>query len=357
MCDIQLYRPDELSEEHWSAWRRIQEARPDLDSPFFSPGLTRAVASVRPDVEIAVISDSGRIVGFFPFQRGPRGVAQSVAGRLSEFHGVIDEQGAAWNPEQLLDGCRLNSWHFDHLPVSQATFRPRIWGEANSPFMDLRDGFDAYRKRMRAGGSSLSQVERKARKMAREIAPLRFEFHTPDPEAFHALLCWKTQQHRRTRVLPVLQVQWVRRLLERVRLTDEDGFRGVFSVLYAGAQPAAVHLGLCSRTAMHIWFPAYNVEFEQYSPGLILLLELAKAASDRGLQRIDFGRGGERYKEDFKTGDTLIAEGSIDRRRLVRAMHRGWYHAKSTIRRSPWRTQLELPLIASRKLRQWLAFR
>ncbi len=357
MSDIRVCRADELSDAEWGAWSRIQRARPELDSPFFAPEFTRLVSGVREDVEVAVIAHGGSPVGFFPFQRGPRGVAQAVCGRLSEFHGVIAEADAPFRPGELLEACGLNSWHFDHLPVSQMQLQSCFWGESDSPYMDLSEGFDAYRTRMRSAGSSVSQAERKGRKLAREVGPLRFEQHTADAAAFESLLQWKTAQHCRTNVLQVLQIEWVRQLLERVRSCEAEGFRGLFSALYAGERLAAVHLGLQSRTAVHIWFPAYNVELEQYSPGLTLLLELARSSADQGVQRVDFGRGGERYKRDFASGSMRIAEGAIDRRWIAGPAHRRWFQTKGWIRRSPWRQHLERPLNASRRLRQWIAFR
>lgn len=357
MSNIRLCRADQLPDAEWAAWSRIQHDRPDLDSPFFSPEFTRLVSDVRDDVEVAVITNDTLPVAFFPFQRGPRGAAQAVCGRLSEFHGLIAETAAQIHPGELLQACGLTSWHFDHLPVSQTQLQSCFWGESDSPCINLSGGFEGYRQHMRMAGSSVSQAERKGRKLAREVGPLRFDFHTADAAAFDALLQWKTEQHRRTNVLQVLRIDWVRRLLERVRSCEADGFRGVFSALYAGDRLAAVHLGLQSPTALHIWFPAYNVELEQYSPGLILLLELAKVAADRGVQRIDFGRGGERYKRDFASASIRIAEGAIDRRWLAGPAHRRWFETKAWIRRSPWRNHLERPLIASRRLRQWIAFR
>lgn len=357
MCSIRVLPANQLAPPHWQAWARIQEANPNLDSPFFRPELTRLVSSVRDDVEVAVIRNGARAVGFFPFQRGRRDICQAVVGRLSEFHGVVAEPNAEWTGDQLLRACGLQAWHFDHLPITQTMFRRHVWGESLSPYIDLSGGFDAYRAACAKSGSSFRQVERKARKMAREVGPLRFEFHTDNDEAFHKLLAWKTAQHARTKVLQVLKINWVARLLDGIRKSQNDAWGGVLSALYAGDELAAVHLGIRSRRALHMWFPAYNMQRDRYSPGLILLTELAKGAAERGIRRVDLGRGEERYKANFKSGDIRIAEGMVDRRWLAPRLRSGWYHAKRWIRQSPWRNKLEFPLTATRRLRQWLAFR
>ena len=357
MGSIEVIPARRLPEDYWQSWRRIQQSAPELDSPFFHPELTRLTARVRDDVETAVLLDGGRPAGFFPFQRGPRNLAQAVVGRLSEFHGVIAAPDADWTPDDLVRACGLSAWYFDHLPMTQTKFRPHVWGESASPYMDLSRGFEECRAALRASGGSLSQVERKARKMGREVGPLRFVFHANDGAVLDSLLSWKSEQHRRTGVLQVLEVPWVRDLLRDLAARDGEDFGGPLSALYAGDLLVAAHLGLRGRRVLHVWFPAYDARFEHYSPGLILLIEMAREAAARGIHRIDFGKGPERYKANFKSGDTPIGEGAVDRRRIARSLRRRWYDAKRRIRESRWKSQLEIPLRATRRLRQWTSVR
>ena len=356
-CKYHLCKARELNEEDWLRWLQIQKSRRDLSNPFFHPGLTRSVASIRDDVEVVVLSDDESPVGYFPFQRCPGNIAQAVVGRLSEFHGVISMPGIHFEPEELLRAAGLRAWHYDHLPVSQHQFENSTWGYSASPFMDLSSGYNAYRETVKKKGSSLSQVERKRRKMVREIGPLKFEFQATDEDAFQSLIKWKTEQHRRTGVLQIMKAEWVPALLDLLKQTQFHDFQGQFSTLHAGNNLVAVHLGLRNDSALHIWFPTYNRKYEKYSPGLILLLEMAKQAAAEKLNRIDFGRGEERYKANFKTDDFQIAEGAVDTRPITSQVRRGWFKTKQWIRASPYRKQLEMPLNACRKFRQWKAFR
>ena len=168
----------------------------------------------------------------------------------------------------MLRGCGLAAWYFDHLPAAQTPFEKFSWGRSQSPYLDLSGGFDAYiAQRRNAGSSAIAQVRRKARKIAREVGPLRFELHTSDEQVWQALLKWKTAQHRQTGVLQVLKYPWVVALLQRLRRTQSEKFSGLLSALYAGNQLAAVHLGLKGSNALHIWFPAYNSRLGRYSVG------------------------------------------------------------------------------------------
>lgn len=357
MRAVQVLRPHELRDDHWIAWAAVQASNSHFDSAFFAPDLAWLVSTVRDDVEVALMEDGGELVGFFPFLRSPSGMALPVAGRLSEFQGPITGRGLEWDLVDLIQKARLQAWYFDHLPPAQLGYVAHGWSTIDSPFADLSRGFEAYDAELRQRGQTVAQVRRKERKLAREVGPLRFEMHTTDKQAFDFLLAWKSDQYERTRRLQIFNYPWTGRLLDAVRRHQSDRFAGVMSALYAGDQLAAVHLGIRTRQVLHIWFPTYTRALEQYSPGLILLLHLAEQAVVDGIRRIDFGTGDERYKQQFKSGDIQLLVGGVDFRLACASIRRGWHSVNQWVRRSPYREYLEIPINATRKYRQRLAFR
>src|SRR5262249_2405949 len=118
---------DRLSCDELAAWSAIQRAEPLLASPYFRPEFTACAAAVRDDVEVAVLEENGRPIGFLPFQRSRRNIGQPVAAIVSDFQGLIAPQNIAWDPIALLRECGLLAWHFDHVLPHQATFQPFIW--------------------------------------------------------------------------------------------------------------------------------------------------------------------------------------------------------------------------------------
>jgi CelD/BcsL family acetyltransferase involved in cellulose biosynthesis len=358
MCRVSVVRANELTTKQRLVWSELQEADPAVDSAFFRSEFTDLVSHTRDDIEVAVLDEGGAPVGFFPFCRKAGEIGQPVAGKLSEFEGLVVREGVHWSPEQLIRACGLKAWHFDHLVVTQKPFERHHWERTASPFMDLGKGFDAFVAQHRHRGSGVvTQIQRKARKMAKEVGPLRFEWDTAEPDAFEALRVWKSDQHRRTGVLQVLHVPWVLDMLERLWHARGEGFAGVLSALRAGDHLVAVHLGLRSATALHIWFPAFSLEFGRYSPGMILLLEIAREACSQGIRRIDFGPGSERYKSNLMSGALQVAQGSVDNRPIARAIRRGWHETKKTIRSAPYLRPAATLLELSRRPRQWLAMR
>jgi len=334
--DIDVRRAEELSSQELAAWAQLQQSDPTLDSPFFRHEFTLAVASVRADVEVAVLRQDGTPVGFFPYQREKAAVACPVGGRLSDFQGAIVRRDVSVDPRRLLAGCGLAAWQFDHLLESQEAFGPYQYVGWDSPYLDLRGGFETYREdKERSGGGTIAQMERTRRKLQRDFGPVRLVPHSPERGLFDLLLEWKVEQYQRMKVPNCLAPSWTVALLDRIRQTQGDCFAGMLSVLYIGDQPAALHFGMRSRGVLHAWFPAYDRQFAKYSPGLLFWLEVARNAADLGIYRIDLGKGQEQYKTRLQSGVIRVTEGSVDRRIVAGSLRRGWLFTREALRASP----------------------
>jgi CelD/BcsL family acetyltransferase involved in cellulose biosynthesis len=358
---IHVVPAKQLTPDLVTAWARLQQADPAVDSPYFRPEFTQAVASVCEGVEVAVLEEGGEAAGFFPFQRGRWNVGRPVGDPLSDFQGVVARKGLAWTAEELIGGCGLSAWHFGHLLASQQPFQPHHTSLAVSPYLDLSNGFDAYRAGRRpAGGKTITETLRKGRQLSREMGPVRFEAHTADKKVFATLLEWKTAQYLRTKSPNVLALGWPVRLLERILGEQGEAFAGMLSALYVGDWLIAIELAMRSYGVLHGWFPAYDQTFARYSPGHILMAELAKAAPSLGIRRFDLGKGGiggEQYKMSFASGVLSVAQGSVVRNRVVRVLRRGWQHTRAWARSSPLCGPARVVRRWLRPVGRWLATR
>lgn len=342
--NIRLITADQLKLRDIAAWAAIQQADPALDSPYFRPEFTQAVAAVRDDVEVGVLQEGGEPVGFFPFQRSRRNVARPVGGKMSDFHGVVVQKGVAWDPRQLLHECRLSAWHFDHLIAGQEPLQPYHWNVAPSPYIDLADGWEGYQSNQLAGHpASFKRTLRKQRQAMQEAGPLRVEVDCRDPSVFRTMLWWKQEQYRKTRVTDVLAFDWTVGLLERVLAARGEAFSGLMSALYMGNVLTAVLFSMRSYDVVHGWFSAYRPNFAPLSPGLVLWLEVAQAYPALGIRRIDLGKGPEQYKRHLMSGAIDVAEGSVDVRPVARTMRRNWRRAYQWARQSRLRRPLLVP--------------
>lgn len=333
---VELITPSQLDVELLNRWHAIQQADPMLDSPFFSSAFTRAVGEERRGVEIAVIEDANEIVGFFPYHRHQEHAARPVAGSFTDFQGAVLAAGATIEPPRLLRACGLKSWRFDHLIAEQAAFEQYHWAQSESPYMDLANGFEAFRlARRKAGSDELQETLRKSRKIGRDVAPLKFEVQTTNYPVLQTLIRWKQEQLRHRRVADCFRPAWVVPMLERMLYTRGEDFHSMLSALYVGDELLATTFGLRSGTVLHGWITGFNPKFRKFSPGLILLTKLAQEAESLGITRIDMGRGDESFKRSFGSGVKLVAEGAIDRRPVAGSVRRGMVRAKELVRATP----------------------
>lgn len=311
---VQVVPAAALGPAELDRWSELQRASPLYRSPFFRPEFTVAVARVR-DVRVAVIEDAGSVAGFFPFEPGRRRSGRPVGRPFSDYHGVVLDDAADLDPRALVRASGLAAWSFDHLPAGMTAFAPYVLRRGRSPCLDLSQGFETYLEGRRAR-SDIRGALRKARKLARDVGPLRLVPHSDAPELLDRTVEWKRRQYAETGVRDVLADAGARDLLRLVHQSRSAGLSGALSVLYAGDVVAGLHLGLRSGTVWHSWFPAYNPELHRYSPGLVLLLELAGAAPSLGIRELDFGKGEARYKLALATGTVPLQEGCVGARPL-----------------------------------------
>ena len=346
-----------LSPEHVKRWAELQEVDSALSSPFLSPDFTLAVAAVRPDVEVGVLEQGGTVVGVFPFQRGRFLLGQPVGGRLNDVQGVIIQRDTEWDAVRLLRGCGLAAWEFTRLLASQTPFEPFHYHRRVSAVVDVSRGYDAYVAETREALRPLG-LARKVRKLESEIGPLRFEPHSLDIRLVHTLMRWKLDRYGRHSYFDVYAIPWVRSLLERIHATQTPRFAGVLSVLYAGNDVAAVHMGMRSPQMWHHWFHAYNPAIAEYSPGLLLLLKMAEHASAVGMRGIDLGGSDEYpYKQGLMNSAVELLEGTVGRLPVITSAQRRRHFTATWIRQSPLLHRPARTLLrAYRRLRHGLLY-
>jgi CelD/BcsL family acetyltransferase involved in cellulose biosynthesis len=309
---VSVARPGDLGAAEQRLWSEIQRSDSCYASPCLAPQFTRAAAAALDDVFVGVMEDGGRTIGFFPFQRNARGEAEAGRHRMTDYEAVVARRDCEWSAEELLRRCRLAAWTFESLLVSNRQFHRYHRETYCSPVLDLSRGFDGYLDALRRPGSRLlKHLAGQRRALERDHGPLRFDLHDGGTRAFEWLKQQKAAHYRRTGLPVRFEIAWVNSMLAQIHATQDPDFAGTLSLLYAGDQMVAGHFGVRSLTAWHYWFPTYDRRFARYSPGSLLLLDMARVAPALGIRYIDLGRGAEAYKSKFMTGGIPIASGSI----------------------------------------------
>ncbi|HET9897571.1 MAG TPA: GNAT family N-acetyltransferase [Streptosporangiaceae bacterium] len=330
---ISVLRPAELGDGELGAWHGMQRQSAELRNPFLCPEFAVAVGSVRQGARVAVLDDGSGPRGFFPFERGRLGVGRPIGAGISDCQGLVTEPGARVEAGELLRGCGLSVWHFDHLIGGQQPFSRFQAAAARSPAADLSSGFGPYADQLWARSARLrADLGRKTRKLEREAGPLRFEIDVRDTAGLRTLMGWKSEQYRRTGRADRFDHPWIVGVVDALFASRPAagspgagwglGFRGVLSMLYAGGKPVAGHFGLVHGGVLSEWFPAYDASYSKYSPGLMQLIRMSQEAAGLGVRLIDFGKGDKYYKEQLKTFDLTVAEGTAASGSPVALMHR-----------------------------------
>lgn len=353
---IHCLRVDELTADDHRRWLELCERHRCYDSPYFHPDFTRCVAAVRPDVEIGVLENAAGVCGYFPFQRQGR-TGRPVGGRLSDFQGVIVEPSELPSGGELLRGCGLDQYEFDHWLGSQAsTVEPAV-ERSESLSIDLTSGWTGYAAALKERGSDqIAKAAQKERASARQWGPARFEPRVEDPATLELLFHWKSRQYRSSGLTDVFAFGWTRELVRTIHSRGDRAFRGLLSALYFGDRIAAVHFGMQAGSVLHAWFPAYDPELAKFSPGGSLWLQLSRHAEQLGITRIDLGIGSA-WKRRFSTGEQSVLAGSCDLRPIRGACRRWWRATKSWVKDSPLRWPARIPGAVAYRVREWREFR
>lgn len=355
---VEVINGREVDASLQATWRAIQADNPLLAGPYFSVQYTLLAAEVRDDVFVAVVEDDGEVIGLLPFQRTFGRVGRPVSGPMSDYQAFICRPHVPFRPREIVRGCGLDRFEFDHLVAAQSQFGHFHRSVHPSPIIDLSRGFEAYlSERQDAGSRNAKKIRRMARVLERDVGPVRYEHHTTSQAAFHQVVAWKRQQCHMTGTPDLFGHAWAVELLERIHASQHPDFAGVLSTLWVGDRLAAGHMGMRSATVWHYWFPSYNRELHSFSPGLVLLFDMAEEAPDLGIQYIDLGKGESQYKDRLKNGEILVAEGRVALPSVTTFVTEVSERSADFIRRTPLVVPARVGGKYLRKARRWADYR
>jgi CelD/BcsL family acetyltransferase involved in cellulose biosynthesis len=293
-------------------WHELRAANAELDSPYFHPEFSAAVAATRPGVRVIIGEDTaGTIQSFLPVQTDGRG-CRPAGFPAADFQGPVCAPGAPFDIVQAVQAAGAATYEFDHLRDGVPGLEPWIAGSQPSPYMEIEGGLEGYLSRAaKSGKDKASEARRLTNKAEREYGTVRFDADLRDSSLLDTVIELKRHQYLTTGARDYFadarHIALMRRLLD----TRSDEFSGMLSAVYAGPDLVAAHFGIRAGAVLHWWFPVYAPEFSRFSPGWMLLRAVISAAPDLGLQRIDLGRGLDDYKRRAMTGQQTVFQGAV----------------------------------------------
>ena len=334
---IQVVGAGQLTGEIAAAWNRMRVEQPQKESPYFSIEFTQAVAAIRDDVQIAVFRDAeGEIEALLPFQKTSATLLEPIGGRLNDVHGILG--GRNLSAKQILAGLEsigIRSASFHAAADFHGTNDRFQFRELQTHHLDLSEGWEAYYKWAKKNSSTIKRHGQKSRAMARKFGEIRFEFRNADPAVLEELIALKRAKYQRTKTFDILSVEWAADLLRHIHEIQTDEFSGILSTLHAGDRLVAAHFGMLTDQMLHYWFPTFDIEFNQFSPGTELLLRVAKECCDRNLDKLDLGFGDDDYKFKFSNGNDKVSCGLMTDSKIAFQTAKARYHWRQRLKSMP----------------------
>lgn len=295
---------------------------------------------------VTVVHRDGRLVGLFPTQLGAGGQLTFIGEGVSNYSGPVYEPEhlhdvvTAWathvagHPEVLgidLSGLRGSSPFLAAVvggPVGELG-RAVVVRTNTCPEVELSSGWSAllndHKSKQRANW------KRKRHQLAR-LGGLRF-LETSHPDEVEAALPRLSQLFRARwsgqRIVGGFTQGFETFQRKAARVTSEAG-HVLLSLLLLDDEIIAYAYGIRAGGVTSSYLLAHDDRFASYSPGLLLLIDMLRAACERGDSAYDFSLGDTPYKAMWANRYQDVYQvfwGS--RKRLRAAWSRAWVAARS----------------------------
>jgi len=350
---IDIVRPDELTAAQVEGWASLQGADTRLHSPFLSPWWARSVAAAqgtKANVKVAVLHDHGREVGYMA-ARAQGGAAMPVGAPMCDYQGMTAEPGVRFDPVALVNALGVGRFDFCHMLDGQDDFAPHVKGAQTAYSIELREGYEAYAKaRREAGVGALKDIDKKRRKLERELGAITFTAFSRSRADFDTLMGWKSEQWKKTGQTDVLGAGWTTKLVRDLFASRDPMYGGMLFTLHIGDRLAAAQFNLRAHGAINSWLIGHDAAFDRYSPGLILFQDILRWMDDTPYWRLDLGAGDYRFKRELANATLQVGHGFVGGVSPAALLRSAAYALRQAAESLPLGPMSELPGKAMRRL-------
>ena len=250
---------------------------------------------------------------------------------MCDYQAFIAPVGYPIVVSDLLRQWKLGTWTFESLVApAEILSQTTTLVSTVSRRAVLREGYAEYLTEMARMGKSMRKIKTQLRLLNRDHGEVRFVSDCRDDAVLWAIFDWEAQRFNAGKSIAL----WVRSAIEALYGTRTADFAGMLSALYAGDRLVAAHFGIRSDGTLYYWFPAFNPEFAKYTPGGLLICFLLQHLAANTLDVLDFGPGGENYKEYFNNSTIPVHRGFVELPSILNLGRATWRHAHGVARGS-----------------------
>ncbi len=317
----------DLSYEHWALWSDFLRLNAQWDGPAFQPEFVCGLAHCIPDCKIAILHRGSNIIGYLPFQQLRWRVARTIP--LCDYQAIIGVPDIS-DMREVLRLAGLRSWIFQNLLQVQTPRQATYLSIHFSPRAQLQDGFEAYQAELAAAGKSARHILNNIRRLERSHGPISLNHGIADEAVLSRLLELKAERYITNSRFP----DSVNQTLVYFHRRTTGPVTGLLSVMRAADKDITYLFSLKFNDLLYYWFPAFEPQYQKYSPGIIMLWLLIQDLKDLNCTKIDFGPGSQSYKEYFANRRIKVVSGRLDAHESVAVARRFYRYIRRRVRAS-----------------------
>ena len=184
---FRLLRFESVTDDIWSQFHALRDARPRYDDPFFDPDYARLVARVRPDARLGLAFEGDELVGAWPIHRRPGAWARPIGGPFSDWHGPVLSADTDLTAHAFLRGIGVHGMSsFGWLP--QDTESEGRLSIAGANMSDVSSGWDSFMGNQgERWPKHFKKMRRLARNMERDFSEVEFRFDDESDDTYDSL--------------------------------------------------------------------------------------------------------------------------------------------------------------------------
>jgi CelD/BcsL family acetyltransferase involved in cellulose biosynthesis len=320
----------ELSPDLIDRWLLTTKENLLYCSPNLRPEVIRTIGQFNSRVFVGFEENNDGASLFFPFERPTRLASFAGPVPMCDYQAFIAPISYPIVVSDLMRRWKLGTWTFENLiapakVVSQTT----TLVSTVSRRAVMCEGYAGYLEDMADMGKSMRKQKTDLRLLNRDHGQVRFVSNCMDDAVLSAIFDWKAQRFNAGKSTP-----WVESVVKALYGTRTADFSGILSAFYAGDRLVAAHFGIRSDRTLYYWFPAFNPEFGKYTPGGLLIYFLLQNLNAIRCDVLDFGPGGEKYKEYFSNSTIPVHRGFVELPSILNLGRATWRYAHSVARGS-----------------------
>ncbi len=327
-CSVK--RVSELTKADEAQWTELCDSDFQYGSPLLSPEFAKRVGNVRSDVRCILVRQDGKLVAVLAVHQRGFGHIRPVGAPFCDYSGPLIAAGANLTVQDIVTLAGYASFRSSSVVSRDAyhsntkddgSYIIRLQGQSSKDYLESRRMLHAKR---------FKNFRRLMSKLERDFGKIEFVCGAPDEADLGTLFKWKSQQFKREGLLDVISAKNSRSILDAFGTNgfdDKSKFGGFMTGLKINGRLITAHFGLRKGADFHPWISAYDPEFTDYGPGVLLLYRVIEEMGHMGLETYDLADGHSSYKNYFAEPERFVTDVVVNAPTLMGTMQSAGFNS------------------------------